>query len=449
MNKILCIDIANNNIRCLEVLADKKQSKPNKAISMKLGVEIGSELPTQEDISKFQNELSKAEITAKKAVVFLHTSGLIYRNIEVPVLDKKDLLDYITLNSNDFFPTSIEDYIIDAKVFQKNTQNMQVSVVLVPKTVLADVNETMKLFGFTDIQFAFSSPLAKWLQPEKQHICISILANEINFQYFEDDQMIYTRSEVVEDLNFDARGALVRFDDFLSSQYSQSLYTTQVHLFADESVKNIVTQALNETFNIDFDSSVEGLQAEYGYLIQLPLNTKQGKFDQSNAQFPITAQESQKQLIAIAVLAVSAAVIFVLVLSFGCLIPKANLSELNETYDELYALEQNLSGDSSAAVAMSYSTLIAAMDTANNHFFTLIEELEQTMPSDLVIDSFSITESSVSIDVSLESYQSCSAALEQMDNLVYADAGDVSAISQSGDTYSFSITLTYTSELSE
>lgn len=430
MKKILCMDVSGENVRVAEVMKDDIQN----CASFSLGFELGVELPEEKNITEFKKNYNS---NVKDIVIFMHTS--IHRNIEVPILEKSDLIDYIKLNSSDFFPISIEEYIIYAKVTGQNKRTMMVSVLLVPEITIEKSYKTMKMLGFKNIQFSFYFNLPAM---ENTYLSISSLKNELTYQYFEENQLMYTRSEIVTEMEFS--GSVVRFDDYLSSQFSQTLYNLPFALYADDEKTKILTEILDENFNIKYEKS----NNEYDYLKNIALNIKKGKYNEHSVDMVLTPEQARKNKQTNFLVAINTGLVILFVLTIGYFIPNSNLTKMENTYYDLIIKDEILSSNIDTFTSMSEAELVSVMDTPNNHFFTLLDELYEKMPSDLIIKSININTSDIQIGVELDTLENCCVALEQMDNLIYARAGDVSSITEEAEKYSFSIMLTYTSAIS-
>ena len=452
MNKVLCVDASDKTIRCLEVEINKKDSKYLKAITFKTEFELGFTLPSPEQVVQFKTNLCNAGIEAKKVILFLHKPGIIHRNITIPILETKSILDYIKLNSSDFFPIGINNYIINATVIKKTKLDMSVSVYLVPKDIMMKCQQTLKMLSFKEISVSLEYMLsAKNSGMEESYLSISVLGSEINFEYIKDNQVIDARSEVLEDIENDILGGVVKFDDYLSSQHSASVHNLPIYLFADENSRSLIQKTLHNELGVSIINSnnleEDNIFQEYAYLGQLDFYKKRSRLDQDYIKMLYDSGKAKEIALRLAGMSIGTLIVVAAVAIFCYMQSMKILEKQTQKYEELKVLQERYSNKPLSGEALSQEQLVYAVDTLNNHFFEIIEELKKQMPSSMIIESISIAKDSIDISVSLNSLEECSLALEKMDELVCSKPGEITKISQDENRYYFDIHLMYAPQM--
>lgn len=435
MKKVLCMEIENNSIRCIETGTDKK-------ISFKTDFELGREIPDKESVQKFKTVLQNEGITAKSVVILPHLANTIERNIETPLLKQDELLKYLELNSRDYFPISVTDYVMSANILHKEVDKMNVSVTLLLKKNIEIFQKTLKLLGFWDIKLSLGCPPFE-KEPSEKYVAISMFGNELTLRYFKDGQAVYLRSELIETTE-DVNGIFVRFDDNISEQFGSSFDDIPVYVFGDN--KNVLESKLKTLFNVSFEN-IQGYDYTYDYLKGLASWVKKGKITSSKVASLEDDEKSKKELIKL-ISIISSGVVIGAIVFYNCYAkPLADLQKLHESYLELETKLEDSLGQGSQVVSNDLVGVYENLNTYNNNFFVFIDELKEEMPSSFVINNITISSESVNISVYLNSLESCSVALYKMNNLEYSDRGDVSSITQSGEGYTFSVTLYYKNSL--
>lgn len=452
MKKQVCIAISEQSMRCVEVSVTQGGYSASKAVTIPIKFKVGSQEPDQRDISDVKFALEGAGISMNKAIIFLQDTGIIHRNIETPRLEEEELISFIRLNSKEYFPMEITDYVINGKVIYKSQEQQSVCISLVSKELLRKYQTTFKLLQFKEIAYTFTHGVPKDLQGNhKEYSTIAILDNSIQFQYMKENKVVYTKNELLSDMDNGSSGALVRFDDYLSNHYEKSLYNLPCLVFGNDEQKNLLESQLIDLFNNNpgfqiFDDRIIS-PYEYGYLQQLPLYKKKGKYLKDSVEILHTSVEIRTNIIAMIVLLLFFISSIGAVIHLGYIQPKKELALMTSTYDNLVVIEKDFLQQEENSEQKSELEIQELMDSYNNHFFKLIEELRTKMPRGFLIESIGITENTIRLTITLETMEDCSIALEQLDHLQYADPGEVTNVSPHGEAYSFTITLNYTEEI--
>lgn len=437
-------------MRALVVADDKKKYKPIHGQIIDLDFAFGTQTPTPSAIMKFNYALVGAGISNQKALLLVEDAGLIRRIVELPMLKKDNILSYIQLNSRDYFPMDIEDYIINGKVIQKQKETMVVVLTLIPKALIQQYKDTLKQLGLKNVEMVYDFALPEEIKPiEDNYLAITILGQKLQIQYTHKGEVVYSKGEELSDLAFDTSGVLVRCDDYITSHYGKSVYTLPVVVQGTQQDRECVKQILLENFNNTVvEKEIEDQEIsiyEYGYLGRLNTRTKKGKYNKSHIEMLKEPKETMKAITLNVVLGLSTIAICMGIFHLGNTLPKNEIAVKTSAYDSLVILEEGLSESNEIITRdTDYKQIVAEMDTYNNHFFTLIEELRKNMPLDFIITAIAVSETGVDLKVQLDSLESCGATLEKMDALKCATPGEVTTITELGDGYSFSISLQYT-----
>lgn len=440
-------------MRGLVVTRDKKKYRPIRGASLELDFAFGTQVPTSQDIMKFNYAMVGAGITNQKALLLVQNASLIRRILELPLLSEDKLLYYIQLNSKDYFPMDIEDYIIHGKVIQKQKDTVVVAVTLISKAQIEKYKETLRFLGLKQVELVYDFELPEEIKPEEDsYLSLALLGDQIHIQYTHRGEVVYSKGEEVEDIAFDTSGVLVRCDDYLTNHYGKNVYTLPVVVLGTQEDRAIVRGILEETFNNTVEEKeVENQKVsiyEYGYLGRLNTTLKKGKHNKSHIYFPRESKVIFKNLLVNLSLIIGTFSICMGIFYIGQTMPKSDMAIKTSVYENLVVLEEEYSKSNEMITNdTDYKTIVTSMDTYNNHFFTLMEELKKSMPMEFIISSISVSETGVDLKVLLDSMEACGVALEKMDSLKCAIPGDVTAITEVGGIYSFSISLQYTSAM--
>lgn len=147
---VLGIDIGNFNIKVVQAMANAdKMEILNYAIARTPeGVlNDGKILDIDGIASQITEMLSKNFIRTKQAIGVISSSALITREVAIPKMSESDLAKYIKVDSQQYFPMDLEDYVLDFKLLgesiQKEGTELNVLLAAIPEII---VNDYIKVF---------------------------------------------------------------------------------------------------------------------------------------------------------------------------------------------------------------------------------------------------------------------------------------------------------------
>lgn len=157
-NKVLTIDITNENITIVEVTASqKKQTYIHNALIFETpegGYEDGYIRDKDLIGSTIREQLASNGITNKNAIFVLSSSKIVSREVVIPYVPDKKIPAIINSNASEYFPVNIEDYVVahsvlETVVGEDGAKNRRVLVVAVPQQMLQTYYEVASVAGLT------------------------------------------------------------------------------------------------------------------------------------------------------------------------------------------------------------------------------------------------------------------------------------------------------------
>ena len=157
-NKVLTIDITNENITIVEVTASqKKQTYIHNALILETpegGYEDGYIRDKDLIGSTIKEQLVSNGITNKNAIFVLSSSKIVSREVVIPYVPDKKISAIINSNASEYFPVNIEDYVISHSVLETvvgedGAKNRRVLVVAVPQQMLQTYYEVASIAGLS------------------------------------------------------------------------------------------------------------------------------------------------------------------------------------------------------------------------------------------------------------------------------------------------------------
>ena len=143
--RVLSIDITNESITIVEITASaKKQTYIHKVLIFETpedSYEDGTIRDPERIASAIRNQLSQAGITNKAAVFVMNSTKIINREVVIPYVKENKIAGIINANASDYFPVSIEDYIVSNSLLETTTdengvKQMRVMAVAAPEAMV-------------------------------------------------------------------------------------------------------------------------------------------------------------------------------------------------------------------------------------------------------------------------------------------------------------------------
>lgn len=148
---VLGIDIGSFSIKIVEITQNGGKSEIiNYAIAKtpENSVNDGKIMDVDKVASVIEGLLLKNFSKTKRVISVISSSALLTREVNIPKMNESDIEKYISLDSQQYFPVNLDDYILDFKVLEEVSgvkgPELMVFLVAVPQNI---VNDYMKLFN--------------------------------------------------------------------------------------------------------------------------------------------------------------------------------------------------------------------------------------------------------------------------------------------------------------
>ena len=100
----------------------------------------------EENVSRIKSFMLDNKITSSSADVILSIDGIITRQIEAPLVGKRDLDDFIRNNIEEYFTVNIKEYAIDYQVIsieKAEVKKMNILLAAIPESRLKDISNLL------------------------------------------------------------------------------------------------------------------------------------------------------------------------------------------------------------------------------------------------------------------------------------------------------------------
>lgn len=155
-NKVLTIDITNENITIVEVTAaQKKQTYIHDVVIFDTpedSYEDGFIRDKDKIGTAIREQLNAKGITNKNVIFVLSSSKIVNREVLIPSVPDKKVAGIINANASEYFPVNIEDYVIAHSVLETvaaedGSKNKRVLVVAAPQQMVRTYYELASVAG--------------------------------------------------------------------------------------------------------------------------------------------------------------------------------------------------------------------------------------------------------------------------------------------------------------
>lgn len=157
-NKVLTIDITNENITIVEVTAaQKKQTYIHDVVIFDTpedSYEDGFIRDKDKIGTAIREQLNAKGITNKNVIFVLSSSKIVNREVLIPSVPDKKVVGIINANASEYFPVNIEDYVIAHSVLETvaaedGSKNKRVLVVAAPQQMVRTYYELASVAGLS------------------------------------------------------------------------------------------------------------------------------------------------------------------------------------------------------------------------------------------------------------------------------------------------------------
>ena len=144
-SRVLSIDITNESITVVEITAAaKKQTYIHKVLIFETpedSYEDGTIRDPERIAQAIRTQLQSAGITNKTAVFVMNSTKIINREVTIPFVKENKIASIISANASDYFPVSIEDYVVAHSLLETTTDDngvkqMRVMAVAAPEAMV-------------------------------------------------------------------------------------------------------------------------------------------------------------------------------------------------------------------------------------------------------------------------------------------------------------------------
>ncbi|MCM1494991.1 MAG: pilus assembly protein PilM [Bacteroides sp.] len=155
-NKVLTIDITNENITIVEVTAaQKKQTYIHDVVIFDTpedSYEDGFIRDKDKIGTAIREQLNAKGISNKNAIFVLSSSKIVNREVMIPSVPDKKVAGIINANASEYFPVNIEDYVIAHSVLETvaaedGSKNKRIMVVAAPQQMVRTYYELASVAG--------------------------------------------------------------------------------------------------------------------------------------------------------------------------------------------------------------------------------------------------------------------------------------------------------------
>ncbi len=137
------------------------------------------------DINKMKDSieevLKREKIKAKSAICTLESTSVIMRELEVPVIKKKEMMEMIKLEVQQYLPVDLKEYIIQYKKIKEFDDNgnkkARILTVAMPKIIVNNYNQLLKMLRLKPMALDINSNALDKLFDEK-----TIINESFNFE---------------------------------------------------------------------------------------------------------------------------------------------------------------------------------------------------------------------------------------------------------------------------
>ncbi len=145
-SRVLSIDITNESITVVDITASaKKQTYIHKVLIFETpedSYEDGIIRDPEKIAAEIRTQLQQAGITNKTAVFVMNSTKIINREVTIPFVKENKVAGIIQANASDYFPVSIDDYVVAHSVLEttqdeNGVKQMRVMAVAAPSAMVA------------------------------------------------------------------------------------------------------------------------------------------------------------------------------------------------------------------------------------------------------------------------------------------------------------------------
>jgi type IV pilus assembly protein PilM len=457
-----------------------------------------------------REQLNAKGINNKNVIFNLSSTKIVNREVVIPAVPEKKVAGIINANASEYFPVNIEDYVIAHSVLEtvagdEGGKNLRVMVVAAPQQMIRTYYELASVAGLNvqSIDYVGNAMLQlikTQTAANATTMVVQIASESTILNIVNGDVLLLQRTvpyginavvaEVMEEKEVDAATALtmlqterlitVDFDDdaitgafrYLINNIGRVIdyYASRnpdkpiddVYLTGDGALVrgidglfkiqlNVSTKVMDSLYNVKFDDKINTQIYSPVYLISAIGATFSPMGFVLKEQAAKAASRNTTVLfvviLIVAILIAGGASGMALMKKFAA---KAEKAAVEQQISEIQDIEQ-IYNDYLTAQA-EYNEMLTFYDAtkiSNEYMREFWEKLEDSIPSDSTIDSFSSSSSAVSLVVRSSSYDSIARLVVELSNIDCIENAFIASIGQVTDeetgevAYDYTITCNY------
>ncbi len=494
--RVLSIDITNESITIVEITASaKKQTYIHKVLIFETpedSYEDGTIRDPERIANAIRTQLTQAGITNKNAVFVMSSTKIINREVVIPFVKESKIAGIINANASDYFPVSIEDYVVSNSLLETTTDDngvkqMRVMAVAAPEAMVRSYYDLGAACGLKvqDLDYIGNSmlQLIKTQTTEQSTTMVIQLGSESTvLNVVQGDKLLLQRNVpygtnpvvnvVMEERGVDATTAMtllqndriitVDFDDneatgafrYLINNIGRVMdyYASQhpdnpiddVFLTGDGALirgidglfkiqLNVSTRIMDSLYNVKFDPSIDQKVYSPVYLISpigAAINPMGFELGSSGGAAKEKAQVGYAPFIVFAVLcAIAAAAV-----SFYFLNEKNKMQDKKSSLEAQIAqkeyIEQIIAEhDKAEKRATDAVGMSKSTELLNEQALDFILEFEGKMPKPVYLDTFNTSSEGVSMTVLATGYDDVAQLIVNLKTISVIDDVYVASVS--------------------
>lgn len=454
-----------------------------------------------------RTQLSANGINNKNAIFVLTSTKIVNREVVIPFVPEKKIKGIINANSSEYFPVNVEDYVVSHSVLEtvtdeENNKNLRVLAVAAPSHMVKSYYELADLAGLKVVALDYIGnamlQLIKTQTTESMTSMVIQLGSESTvLNIVKGDTLLLQRTvpygtnvvvnEVMDAKGVDATTAMtllqnerlitVDFDDnaitgsfrYLINNIGRVMdfFTSKnpdkpiddVFLTGDGALikgidglfkvqLNVSTRVMDSLYNIKFDPKID-LKIYNPVYLMVPIGAAFAPMG-----FEITDSAGSKSSTGVDPTPIVVAFLILSILVAGAVTAAAFIMK-NSAQDELDQVNRNIDSIKDIEdIVIAYEEAETTYTDAvfmysytmnlNENVGTLINELEDKMPSGISITNFSSDGSGVSFAGTTDTYEDIAAFAINLKEIECIDQSFIGSITEEVDDDTGSITYTFT-----
>ena len=459
-----------------------------------------------------ENLMSRG-ITNKNAVFVLSSAKIVNREVVIPFVKENKIRGIINANSSEYFPVNIEDYVVSHTVLEtvtdeENNKQIRVLAVAAPQHMVKSYYDLAEMAGLNVIDLDYiGNAMLQLIKTQTNAnattMVIQLGSESTVLNIVQGDNLLLQRTVpygtnsvvnvVMDEKGVDATTAMtllqndrlitVDFDDnettgafrYLINNIGRVMdfYASKnpdkpiedVFLTGDGALirgidglfkiqLNVSTRIMDSLYNIKFDPSIDLKVYNPVYLVT-PIGAAFAPMgfelqDASGKTKSSSGGGSVAPFVAVTVIAAIAAAALAFVSIKQVQEAKDKKAQLEADIARLSDIEQIVMDlEASRAQVLDVTTMVGTTYHLNENAKEFITELENKIPTSVIVKSFSSSDAGISIPAVSTSYDAIAEFIMQLKTMECISDAYVASISESYDEitdtyqYNFTVTATY------